>query len=80
MLSRTMADALDNLSLSRSAEDALLGRDNAERQILEAVTAYESGAWDQAATLARRAGVDPSVLPAAYTAALRWAQDVAQAV
>jgi EAL and modified HD-GYP domain-containing signal transduction protein len=80
MLSRSMADALDNLSLSPSAEDALLGRDHAERQILDAVTAYETGDWDRAAILARRAGVDPSVLPGAYTAALRWAQDVSLAV
>ncbi len=79
MLSRTMADALDNLPLSRSTADALVGRHNPDRGILDAVIAYESGAWDDASHQATRAGVDPTLLPTAYTAALRWAQDVGQA-
>ena len=33
-----MADALDNLPLSTSTTDALLGRDNKERAVLDAVT------------------------------------------
>jgi EAL and modified HD-GYP domain-containing signal transduction protein len=78
MLSRSMADALDNLPLSKSTGDALRGRVNGERRILDAVIAYESGAWDKAAELAALAGVDPSSLPATYTAALRWARDVGQ--
>jgi EAL and modified HD-GYP domain-containing signal transduction protein len=78
MLSRAMVNALENLPLSRSTEEALLGGDNRERAILSAVIAYESGAWDHASDFAARAGIDPSVLPAAYTAALRWAQDVAR--
>jgi EAL and modified HD-GYP domain-containing signal transduction protein len=78
MLSRAMADALDNLPLSRTTEEALLGQHNTERTILDAVVAYESGAWDEASHRATRAGVDPSTLPAAYTAALRWAHDVGQ--
>jgi EAL and modified HD-GYP domain-containing signal transduction protein len=76
MLSRTMVNALDKLPLARAAEDALLGQDNTERRILDAVIAYEGGAWEEASKLAARAGVDASILPATYTTALRWAQEV----
>jgi len=78
LLSRTMADALDNLPLPPSTADALLGRDNKERSVLNAVIAYENGEWDGASHAAANAGVDAAVLPAAYTTALRWAQDISR--
>lgn len=78
MLSRTMTDALDNLPLPPSTADALIGRGNRERLILDAVLAYEGGAWDAASEAMASAGVDTAVLPAAYTTALRWAQDIAR--
>jgi len=71
-----MNDALDNLPLPPSTADALLGRGNRERLILDAVLAYESGAWDAASQAMTSAGVDVAILPAAYTTALRWAQDI----
>jgi c-di-GMP-related signal transduction protein len=77
-LSRKMADALDNLSLPPSTADALLGRDNKERSVLNAVIAYENGEWDHASQAATSAGVDSAVLPTAYTTALRWAQDISR--
>ncbi len=60
MLSRSMGDVLDNLPLSPSTADALLGRDNRERATLDAVIAYESGEWDQVVgrRQARRRGHD----------------------
>ena len=73
-----MADALDNLPLPPSTADALLGRDNKERSVLNAVIAYENGEWDDALQAAANAGVDAAVLPTAYTTALRWAQDISR--
>jgi EAL and modified HD-GYP domain-containing signal transduction protein len=78
MLSRAMTDALDNLPLTPSTADALLGLANRERSVLDAVIAYESGAWDEAAEAMTRGGVDAAVLPAAYTTALRWAQEISR--
>jgi EAL and modified HD-GYP domain-containing signal transduction protein len=78
LLSRTMADALDNLPLPPSTADALLGRNNKERSVLDAVIAYENGEWDDASNAAVSAGVDAAVLPTAYTTALRWAQDISR--
>ena len=76
MLSTTMAAALGNLPLSISSSDALLGRPNAYRSVLDAVIAFEGGAWDAASDAATHAGVDAAKLPEAYTTALRWAHDV----
>lgn len=78
LLSRTMADALDNLPLPPSTADALLGRENKERSVLNAVIAYENGEWDGASQSAQSVGVDATVLPSAYTMALRWAQEIAR--
>jgi len=77
MLSRRMEDALDSLPLSAAATKALLGHQGKVRAVLDAVIAYEGGAWEAAAEAAHRAGIDTSALPAAYTSALRWAHDVA---
>jgi c-di-GMP-related signal transduction protein len=76
MLGRTMADALDDLPLSTSSAAALLGDQNAERSVLDAVIAFERGAWENASDAATRAGVKAAIVPEAYTTALRWAQDV----
>ena len=78
LLSRTMSDALDNLPLPPSTADALLGRENKERSVLDAVIAYENGEWDDALYAVADAGVDAAVLPTAYTTALRWAQDISR--
>lgn len=76
MLNRTMIDALENLPLSLSTSDALLGRENQGRLALDAVIAYENGEWETAAQAAEHAGLDAEMMPAAYTAALRWAHEV----
>lgn len=76
MLGRTMADALADLPLSASSAAALLGDQNAERHVLDAVIAFERGAWEDASDAATRAGVKAAILPEAYTMALQWARDV----
>jgi EAL and modified HD-GYP domain-containing signal transduction protein len=75
MLGRPLEDAIGELPLSAAARDAVLGAGSrATRRILEAVVAYENGQWDQAAEGATAAGLSPSMLPSAYTAALGWAR------
>lgn len=46
--------------------------------MLNAVIAYENGEWDGASQSAQSVGVDATVLPSAYTMALRWAQEIAR--
>jgi EAL and modified HD-GYP domain-containing signal transduction protein len=76
MLGRRMREALDQLPLSSVVTNALLGQPSRARAVLDAVVAYEGGAWKAADQASRRAGMDPATLPAAYTGALRWSQDI----
>jgi EAL and modified HD-GYP domain-containing signal transduction protein len=76
MLGRPMAEVLEDLPLSTTIRDALLGEENTARLILDAVISYERGMWDEATALATRAGTHPDRLPVAYADALRWAREV----
>jgi len=78
MLSRSMGDVLDNLPLPATSSEALLGHPGTASAVLEAVIAYESGAWDRAAEAAHRAGALPEALPEAYASALRWALEISR--
>lgn len=76
MLHRAMSDALRYLPLSSGAQSALLGDANRMRDVLDAVIAYEGGAFEQASGSAVKAGAPAARLPIAYAAALRWARQL----
>jgi EAL and modified HD-GYP domain-containing signal transduction protein len=78
ILGQPMETALEELPLSMETRAALLGSENPERHILDAVTAYERGAWEAAAQAAARAGVGQERLPEAYAGALKWAWELTQ--
>lgn len=77
ILGKPMDVAIEDLPLSSETRTALLGGDNPERHILDAVTAYERGAFDAAAQAARRGGVEVDKLPDAYASALKWVWSLA---
>ena len=77
LLDRPMEEMIQELPLSATLRGALLGEQNAARLVLDTVMAYERGLWDEATTLAHRAGINPDRLPAAYADALRWSREVA---
>ena len=74
LLDRPMEEMVEDLPLSATIRGALLGEQNEARLVLDTVTAYERGQWDEATTLAHRAGIQPERLPVAYADALRWAR------
>jgi EAL and modified HD-GYP domain-containing signal transduction protein len=75
MLGRPMAEAIATLPLSDAARDALLGRENPLRSVLDAVIAYESGSWEDAIASAETIGAPEPQLQQAYTAALNWTHE-----
>jgi c-di-GMP-related signal transduction protein len=79
MLGRPMEEAIAELPLSLEAEQALLGRPNTARWVLDAAMAYERGAWDEATDAATRAGLNGQMLAEAYTSALKWARELRMA-
>jgi c-di-GMP-related signal transduction protein len=80
MLGRPMPAAIAELPLAAEIRDALLGRPNAARSILDAVIAYERGDFDAAAARAARLGLPADALPAAYGDALRYARELSRDV
>ena len=76
MLGRSMEEMIEELPLSAAIRGALLGEQNDARLVLDTVTAYERGQWDEATALAARAGISPDLLPTAYADALKWAREV----
>jgi EAL and modified HD-GYP domain-containing signal transduction protein len=75
LLDRTMKEAIDRTPLPRDARKALLGQEGPFTPLYKLTLAYEQGLWDQVPALAREAGVEESVLPDAYAAAISWARD-----
>jgi len=73
---RPMAEVVAELPLGDVTRQALCGRPSASRDLLDCVIAYERGAWDECEVLARRAHVNPEVLPGAFLDALRWSREL----
>jgi c-di-GMP-related signal transduction protein len=80
MLGRPLEDAVADLPLSPGARDAVLGmRRSPSRSVLNAVIAYERGAWDLSADELKAAGLQGNLVAEAYTGALSWARELTQA-
>ncbi|MDO8795008.1 MAG: HDOD domain-containing protein [Vicinamibacterales bacterium] len=77
LLGQPLAGLLVQLPLSEHTREALAGKSNSRRQLLECVAAYERGQWEASENLARDLGLDPARLPAAYTEAHAWARGLA---
>jgi EAL and modified HD-GYP domain-containing signal transduction protein len=77
MAGRPMTEALGDLPLTARARAALLGERNQLRAVLDAVMAYETGAWEEALT--SEFVTDELILPRAYRSALTWARELSAA-
>jgi c-di-GMP-related signal transduction protein len=76
ILAQPMSAVVDLLPLPVSVRSALLGAQNLQRHVFEAVLAYEWGDWDRAGELAETAGTNAPALAQAYATALSWAYDL----
>ena len=72
LLGVPMDAALDDLPLASETRDALLGHANPSRHLLDAVTCYERGAWEDAAAAAAKIRLTANDLARAYNSALEW--------
>jgi EAL and modified HD-GYP domain-containing signal transduction protein len=78
MLGQPMETAIADLPLRAPMRDALLGRQNSVRAILDGVIAYERGAWEQALGALCESGLSFACLGEAYRDALRWVKQASQ--
>lgn len=79
MLNRPMDDILPTLPLPDEIRSALMGAENTERALLDAVIAYERGDWDGAAAAGARADIGFEALQPAYEDALVWSHELTRA-
>lgn len=76
IVDQPMEKAIAGLGLTAAVSDALLGGTGPMRSILDAVIAHEQGDWDLSAQIAEGLSLPGTLVPQAYTDALRWARDV----
>jgi EAL and modified HD-GYP domain-containing signal transduction protein len=76
LMERPMEQVVANLPVSDAVRDALTGRNNALKTVLDCVMAYERGGWSQAVDLARSVGIDADALSSSYCQALIWVNHV----
>lgn len=73
MLGVTMENVANALPLRSEVRQALLGKDNAERTILNWLESYELGEWENCDAYALSARLKEPALPGMYAKALLWA-------
>lgn len=71
--------AIGQAPVPPDVRDALLEQDGLLWQVLELVTAWEAGQWDQALELADALGVPPDAVRAAYVAAIAYGDSIHRA-
>jgi EAL and modified HD-GYP domain-containing signal transduction protein len=79
LLSRPMELAIADVQLPADVREALLGVPNFGRSVLDAVIAYERADWARASSIAASIDLPEGVLSTAYTDALPWACQLANA-
>jgi c-di-GMP phosphodiesterase len=76
VLGRPMEEALKEMPLPATINDALLGEKNQARYVLDAVLAYEQGQWTEAAEAMQTLRLPEDLMPNVYADALRWAREL----
>jgi metal-dependent hydrolase len=72
LLGLPMDDVLKEVSLSDELSDALRGKDNDLRRLLDLVVAYEKGDWESVSTYCARENLRPEHLQPTYDKVLEW--------
>ena len=74
MLGVPMESVAKALPLRNDVREALLGRHNVERAVLELLIAHESANWGRCDDLAGAAGLEVESLPQLYSESVQWAE------
>jgi EAL and modified HD-GYP domain-containing signal transduction protein len=75
-MGRPLKELIENIALSKEIKDALKGRENAHRQVLDLVVNYEKGAWENVSPLVAQLHSDESELPDIYAGAVEFAESI----
>jgi EAL and modified HD-GYP domain-containing signal transduction protein len=76
ILGRPLDGVIADLPLSHETRDALLGKKNPARHVLDAVIHYERGSWSQVGEAAYHVSLAEEDIGDAYNSALAWARQL----
>lgn len=76
IVGRPLEEIIKEIPLHEDVIDALLGKENRLGHILSISIAFEKGAWQDLASMAKKAGVDEKKLPEDYVQAIQWPQQL----
>lgn len=77
-LNRPIEEILAELPIAADIKDALLGKPNELRQILDLIIMYEQGNWDAVAGITNKLNLGSSKILSNYLTAVKWANDFSQ--
>jgi len=76
LLGRPMEEILEDLPIRTSIKEALLGKTNLFKTVLDLVISYEKANWMDFLPLASRLGIEESEVPQVYSNAIQWADRI----
>jgi EAL and modified HD-GYP domain-containing signal transduction protein len=76
ILDMPMCDVLKEIAIGEEIRNALLGKSNGLRKILDVVLNYERGNWDEISQAAAGLGIGDEMITERYLESVDWAQQV----
>jgi c-di-GMP phosphodiesterase len=76
ILDMRMPDVLKEIAIRDDIRDALQGKTNKLRDILDFVRNYERGCWEEISSSAARLGIQEDAISALYIEAVEWARQM----
>jgi c-di-GMP-related signal transduction protein len=74
-LNRPLAEILEELPVSASVRDALLGADNTLGNVYELIVSYEKGRWSNLSYCAAKCNIEEEEIPGLYLQSLQWTEN-----
>jgi EAL and modified HD-GYP domain-containing signal transduction protein len=72
LLGRPMEEVVEDLPIQTSIKEALLGKSNLFKTVLDLSISYEKANWMDFPSLASRLGIEESEVPEVYSNSIEW--------
>ena len=76
LLGRPMEEILDDLPIRTSIKDALVGKSNIFKKVLDLAISYEKANWMDLPPLVARVGIEESEIQESYSNSIEWADQI----
>jgi EAL and modified HD-GYP domain-containing signal transduction protein len=76
LLGRPMEEILEDLPIQTQIKEALLGKPNLFRIVLDLTISYEKANWMDFPFLASQLGIEESEIPELYSDSIEWADRI----